>query len=490
MSGMPQLVRALEAAGQLREQPAALPEISGVTEDSRRVRPGMLFCAVEGTVQDGHRFVADAAARGAAAVLVARRVEVDVPQLVVADSRTGAAIAAAEWHGRPGTGLRLIGVTGTNGKSTTVALTRHLLNGAGRTGSIGTLGAFDGRGRRIEQYGSLTTPGAVELQAVLAALVERNVATVVMEASSHALDQRRLERLTLAAGVFTNLSHEHLDYHRDFEHYRAAKLRLATLIGDDGAEIVNADDPAWRQMPRRAGVRHIRYGRTADVDVQVLRAELGTDGSSLDLRLGDATVQTRVPLLGEFNVTNAMAAAATAWTLGATADEIAQRLAQTPQVPGRMERLVGDEAPFLILRDYAHTPDALERAIAALRPLTENRLIVLFGAGGDRDRRKRPLMGAIAARGADLAVVTSDNPRTEDPAAIVRDIERGMQAAERLSIVDREEAIHQAIRLLAAGDTLLLAGKGHETYQVIGTEHRPFDEPAIVRAALAVRASA
>jgi UDP-N-acetylmuramoyl-L-alanyl-D-glutamate--2,6-diaminopimelate ligase len=484
------IVRALEAAGQLVDRPATLPEITGVTEDSRGVKQGWLFCAVAGSADDGHRYLPDAVARGAAAAIVSRAVDVRIPQIRVADGRVATAVAAAEWFGRPGDKLRLIGVTGTNGKTTTVALVRHLANAGGDAGSIGTLGAFDGSGHVLAGYGSLTTPGAVELQAVLADLVGRGVRSVVMEASSHALDQRRLETLTLRAGVFTNLTHDHLDYHGDLAAYRAAKLRLSALIAADGVEAVNADDRAWDDMAPRRGVRCVRFGWSDSADVRVLQAELGATGAAMVLRFGDRDVECSVPLIGEFNVSNALAAAAVGWGLGLAPADIAARLAAAPQVPGRMERIVASDTPFLILRDYAHTPDALERAITALRPLTEGRLIVLFGAGGDRDRRKRSVMGGIAARGADVAIVTSDNPRTEDPGAIVREIVRGMDGVPHVAIVDREEAIHHAVALLEANDTLLLAGKGHETYQVVGTEKRPFDERVIVRAALAARSAA
>lgn len=484
------LVAALERAGQVMERPAHLPEIGGVTEDSRRVERGWLFCAIAGSQEDGHRYVVDAGGRGAAAAVVSRRVDTDLPQIVVRDGRIAAAIAAAEWHGRPGDQLRIIGVTGTNGKSTTVALTRHLLNGDGAAGSVGTLGAFDGAGHALEGYGALTTPGAVELQAVLAGLVRRGVRTVAMEASSHALDQRRLETLTLVGAVYTNLTHDHLDYHGELGAYRSAKLRLLELLEADGVEAVNADDPAWQAMPPRPTGRRIRFGRARDADVALTAADLGSDGTDMAVRFGDVEARCRLPLIGDFNVSNALAAAAVAWGLDVPPDTIAGRLASAPQVPGRMERLSSPDAPFVILRDYAHTPDALGRAIGAARPLTTGRLIVLFGAGGDRDRRKRPIMGAVAARGADVPIVTSDNPRTEDPAAIIRDIEAGMSGANYRTFVDREEAIHHAIRLLESGDTLLLAGKGHETYQVVGTERRPFDERVIVRAALAARSAA
>lgn len=484
MSGLAAIVAALKETGQFVAAPEApLPAITGVTDDSRLVGPGHLFCAIEGTVQDGHAFLEDARARGAAAAVVSRRSTTALPLVLVRDSRSAAAVAAREWYGRPADGMEIVGVTGTNGKTTTVTLLRHLLDRQGTAGSVGTLGAIDGAGRSLEGYGPLTTPGTVELQAVLADLRRRGVRTVAMEASSHALDQRRLETVVLAAAVYTNLPQDHLDYHADLDAYRDAKLRLSSYLADDGVEVVNADEPAWRALPTMPGRRVVRYGRRVDAQVRTVSTELDADGATVSLAFGERRVTTRLPLLGDFNVSNALAAAAAAWALGEEPDAVAQRLGQAPQVPGRMERLASGD--FVILRDYAHTPDALERAIAAVRPLSAGRLLVLFGAGGDRDRGKRPLMGRVAAQGADLVIVTSDNPRTEDPERIIDEIEAGMEGREHLRVADRHEAIRRAVGLLAPGDCLLLAGKGHETYQVIGTERRPFDEHAIVRAALA-----
>jgi len=473
------LLEGLRQSGQLVSAPDLDLKVTGITEDSRAMMRGGLFCAVEGTALDGHRFVGDAAARGAAVALVVREVDVSIPQVTVRDSRVATAVVAREWFGRPTDGMRVIGVTGTNGKSTTVAVLRHLLNGDRSTGSIGTLGAFDGLGAALEGYGSLTTPGAVELQGVFAALRDRGVQTVVMEASSHALDQRRLETVRLRAAVYTNLSHEHLDYHATLDAYRDVKARLSDLLGPDAIEVVNVDDSAWQSLPHRSGVRRIGYGRSGRPDVEACTVDLGPNGAAGTISFGGAEVDARWPLLGAFNVHNALAASAAAWGLGMSPAEIVTALATVPQIPGRMELLASAEAS--VLRDYAHTPDALERALAALRPLTAGRVVVLFGAGGDRDRSKRPLMGQAAVRGADAVIVTSDNPRTEDPDRIIDDIEAGMAGASHVRIADRREAIRRAIVMLEPGDVLLLAGKGHETYQEVGTARIPFDERDIVR---------
>lgn len=485
MTSLASIRDALAAAGLLVRAPDATPPIAGLTDDSRKVKPGTLFCAVRGRTADGHAFLNDAVRRGAVAVIVAAPASVPVPQVVVSDTRRALAVAAARWHGDPATTMSLVAVTGTNGKSTTVALIRHILNERGDVGSVGTLGAFDGNGTSVDPDQALTTPGAPELHAVFRALRDRGVQTVVMEASSHALDQQRLAGLRYQAAVFTNLTHDHLDYHGDVQAYLAAKLSLADLVVPGGAVITNADDPAWRALPDSPRWRRTTFGRFSRADVRGTRADLDATGANIEIAFSETTVTTRLPLPGEFNVSNALGAAAAAWTLGMPPEHIARRLASAPQVPGRMERLVSDE--FTVLRDYAHTPDALERAIRALRPVTRGRLFVLFGCGGDRDRRKRPVMGRIAARGADVVIVTSDNPRTEDPERIIDEIEEGMEGIGHLRITDRREAIHRAVALLAPGDCLLLAGKGHETYQVVGTERLPLDERLIVTEALAGR---
>jgi UDP-N-acetylmuramoyl-L-alanyl-D-glutamate--2,6-diaminopimelate ligase len=474
------LVEALRREGLLMEG-ATLPALALLTDDSRAVRPGTLFVAVRGSQADGHRFVPDAVRRGAAALIVEAPQAVALPQLVVRDSRRAALALARAWHGDPAASLVLAGVTGTNGKTTTTGLIRHLLNAAGAAGSIGTLGAFDGAGREVPSTaGNLTTPGPIDLQATLAGLRARGCTHVVMETSSHSLDQGRLDGLAFAAGVYTNFTRDHLDYHGTMEAYLAAKLRLSTLLGPGGVEVVNADEPAWRALPDHAP--RVTFGRGPDADVRAAEVQLGSAGSSFVLAGRYGRAEVRLPLLGDFNVENALAAAACALGLGEPLARVAERLTAAPQVPGRMEVIT--DRPCAVLRDYAHTPDALARALATLRPLTAGRLVVVFGCGGDRDRGKRPLMGRVAAELADLPIVTSDNPRTENPDAILDEIEAGMGAVRRRRITDRRAAIGEALALARPGDTVLLAGKGHETYQVIGTEKLPFDEREIVRAAV------
>ena len=476
-----ELLDALRREDLLVSAPRELPELTGVGVDSRAVRPGMLFVAVRGSQADGHRFVADAVRRGAAAVVVEQPQTTGVPEVVVRDGRRAAVALGATWYEHPARHLTLLGVTGTNGKTTTTGLLKHLFNERGTAGSIGTLGAFDGSNQPIASTaGSLTTPGPVDLQATLADLVARGTTHVVMEASSHSLDQERLDGLVFAAGVFTNLTRDHLDYHGTMEEYLAAKLKLSALLGTNGLEVVNLDDEAWRALPSR--LPRITFGLHPAADVHAAGIVLDAAGSRFEIGGRFGTMEASLPLLGDFNVANALAAAACALGLGRPPEDVVARLANVPQVPGRMERI--SEVPCVVLRDYAHTPDALDRALATLRPLTRGRLLVVFGCGGDRDRGKRPIMGRIAAERSDLAFVTSDNPRTEDPDAIIDDVEQGMGGVPHRRMADRLAAIHAALEEARPGDTLLLAGKGHETYQVIGTEKVSFDEREIVARAV------
>jgi UDP-N-acetylmuramoyl-L-alanyl-D-glutamate--2,6-diaminopimelate ligase len=480
MTGLAEIVAGLERAQLLVEAPDlhTWPELTGLTADSRKVERGMLYCAVRGSVQDGHQFVAAARQRGAVAALVEREQDADLPQVLVRDGRRAATVAAETWYGRPAAKLDLVGVTGTNGKTTTVTLLRHVLTALEPMGSIGTLGAFDSEGEVVpSEAGNLTTPGPIDLQATLAALVERGARGAAMEVSSHSLDQGRVDGLVFRAGVFTNLTRDHLDYHKTLEDYFRAKAKLLAYLAPDGLEVVNADDPAWARLRREH--RRVTFGERGGGDVTARRVSLDATGARFELvtPMGDAPVH--LPLLGRFNVANALGVAACAWGLGVPVETVAERLTDAPQVPGRMERIAA--RPAMVLRDYAHTPDALERAIETLRPLTAGRLIVVFGAGGDRDRGKRAPMGDIAVRLADLAIATSDNPRTEDPERILDEVEAGMRAKPHERVTERRRAIARALELARPGDTVLLAGKGHETYQVIGTEKQHFDEREVVR---------
>ena len=475
------IVAALDRAGLLVRAPVQGSgiEITGLTSDSRKVERGTLFCAVHGAVQDGHAFVPAAAAAGAAAALVEREVAAPLVQVLVRDGRRAAAAAAETWFDRPAARLDLVGVTGTNGKTTSVVLGRHVLSALEPMGSIGTLGAFDPEGRPVpSEAGNLTTPGPIDLQATLAALAARGARGAAMEVSSHSLDQGRVDGLVFRAAIFTNLTRDHLDYHKTPEDYFRAKARLLTYLAPDGLEVVNGDDPAWQRLRREH--RRVSFGERA-ADVTARRVELDARGSRFELATPTGSAHVALPLLGRFNVSNALGVAGAAFGLGVPVDVVAERLTSAPQVPGRMERIA--VRPCVVLRDYAHTPDALERALEAVRPLTRGKVIVVFGAGGDRDPGKRAPMGAAAARGSDIAIATSDNPRSEDPERILDAVESGMGAGKtpHHRVTDRRAAIALALSLARGDDTILLAGKGHETYQVIGTEKRPFDERAIVR---------
>lgn len=483
-----EVVTRLESEGLLAGAPPRRDlRVYGIADDSRRVEPGTLFCAWHGHAVDGHDFISAALEAGAVGVIAERPGPAGpAPCIVVRDGRRAAAVAASMIYGDPQDELVLVGVTGTNGKTTTTWLLRHVLSARWPTASLGTLGAVLERGQCVAGSDTLTTPGPVELAAALRALVNRGVKALAMEASSHALDQGRLQALRFDAGVFTNLSRDHLDYHGTVDAYLEAKLRLEDLLRPDGWAVANADDRAWDALGAK-GPRVLRFGIHHDADVTARDLEIDGRGAHFRMETPNASVAVSLPLLGGYNVANALAAAATAIALGLEPKEIAAQLKTTPQVPGRLERIA--DTPCPVLRDYAHTSDALERALATLRPLTDGRLIVVFGAGGDRDRGKRPLMGNAAQAGADIAIVTSDNPRTEDPDAIIDEITAGMREG-YVRITDRRAAIAAALEMAVPDDIILLAGKGHETYQVIGTEKRPFDEAAIVRELLAAEVDA
>lgn len=475
------LVDALQRAGLLQSVHGTLPDVlTSITADSRAVTSGGLFVAVRGSARDGHAFLSQVATQGAVAAIVADAGATTLPAIVVSDTRRAVAVAAAAWYGVPASSLRLVAVTGTNGKTTSASMLRHLLSTPSHTAaSIGTLGVLIGSDGRVHPGGSgLTTPGPVELQQLLRELVDAQVRWVAMEASSHALHQHRLDGLRFDAALFTNFTRDHLDYHRTMEEYFAAKAMLLDQLTDEGSVITNADDPAWADLPVTSH-RRLRFSAGATVaDVYARRAEFTPRGSTFTLCAPEVpAVKVQLPLLGDFQVENAVGVAAVGVALGMPLPTIAEQLSSMPQVAGRLERL--SVAPA-VLRDYAHTPDALERALQSVRPFTAGKVIVVFGAGGDRDRGKRPEMGRVAAALADVCIVTSDNPRTEDPERILDDIVAGMPAADFLREEDRRTAIARAIELAAPGDLVLLAGKGHETYQIRGTTSFPFDEAEIV----------
>ncbi|MEQ8845244.1 MAG: UDP-N-acetylmuramoyl-L-alanyl-D-glutamate--2,6-diaminopimelate ligase [Phycisphaerales bacterium] len=467
-------------------------DIRGVTEDSRRVEPGWLFVARQGSRQSGTGFVRQAVERGAVAVLSHEPTDAPVSLVCERPAAVGAALSE-RWHGSPSGRMRVMGVTGTNGKTTVAWLVRQILNAAGmRCGLVGTIEVDEGAGPRQAE---LTTPRAEDLSGSMARMVGHGCQCAALEVSSHALDQDRTAGLTFAAAVFTNLSGDHLDYHGSMEAYAAAKARLFEGLGPDALAIVNADDPACDRMLRDSQARVLRcsMGEAGEARVRV-RAQ-GLE-SSIELAGPWGEIGSTLSLVGDHNAMNVLQAVAVAHSFGVRADELADVLPTLVPPPGRLEPVVvsGAAGPRVLV-DYAHTDDALEKALRAVAGrVGRGRLWVVFGCGGDRDRTKRPRMGAVAGRLADRIVVTSDNPRTEDPQAIVDEVLAGLpKAMWTTSDVDREAAIRLAINQADPEDVIVIAGKGHEDYQIVsdgagGTYKRDFDDRLIARAALEARA--
>jgi UDP-N-acetylmuramoyl-L-alanyl-D-glutamate--2,6-diaminopimelate ligase len=453
-------------------------EISGLAYSSQAVRPGELFFCVRGFESDGHDYAPQAVDRGAAALVCERPLGLGVPEVLVEDARAAMAELAARFHGEPTETLRVVGITGTNGKTTTTFLVRSILEAAGeRCGLLGTVTSVVG-GR--EEPVQRTTPEAIDLQATFRRMLDAGDSACAMEVSSHALELRRTDGVRFAARVFTNLTQDHLDFHSDMERYFLAKRRL--FEGEGGPAVVNLDDEYGRRLARDFP-EATTYAIDHDADLRALGVEFDPHGSRFELATPDATaaIETRLP--GLFNVSNALAAAGAAAALGVPLDGIAAGLAAAGRVPGRFEP-VDEGQPFAVLVDYAHTPDSLENVLRAARRITDGRLTVVFGAGGDRDRTKRPLMGRVAAALADRAIVTSDNPRSEDPASIVEQVAAGAgDGAERE--VDRRRAIELAVAAARPGDVVVIAGKGHEQGQEFeGGRKEPFDDVAVARDAL------
>ena len=466
-----------------RDQAGAVPdvEISGLSADSRKIKPGMLFVALAGVKADGRQFVTDAVSRGAAAVISAADVDTSVPVVVVENPRRALALAAARFYGRqPDT---MIAVTGTAGKTSVASFTRQIWAANGLAAAqIGTTGVI-APGR--EDYGSLTTPDPVALQALLAELADAGVTHAAMEASSHGLDQSRLDGVKLKAAAFTNLGRDHMDYHPTVEDYMAAKMRLFdTLLPKGSPAVIYADD-AWSdkaiEAARAAGHRVLTVGRKGDF-LSLKRVEHFRHKQMVEIHADGRIYEVDIPLAGDFQVANALVAAGLAIATGVETGAALKALERLKGAVGRLELVGQAKNGALAYVDYAHKPDALENVLTSVRPFTSGRLIVVFGCGGDRDRGKRPIMGEIASRLADVVIVTDDNPRSEEPAAIRAEI---MAAAVSASeIPDRAQAIRHAVSVLGAGDTLIVAGKGHEEGQTVGDRTLPFSDHAEVRKAL------
>ena len=463
--------------------------VSGLAFDNRAVQPGTLFFCVPGFTRDGHDFAPDAVARGAAALVVARPLGLGVPEVVVDDVRATMARAAARFHGDPTARLAVCGVTGTNGKTTTAFLVRSLLEGAGRRcGLLGTVKSVIGG---VERPVERTTPEAIDLQRTFRAMLDAGDDACAMEISSHALELRRVEGVRVAVAIFTNLTQDHLDFHPTMEDYFAAKRRLfASPL--TAARVACADDAYGRRLAEEFPGT-VTFAIDAEADYRATEVEFGLTGSRFTARTPDGAYAARLPLPGRFNVLNALGAWAAVRALGVAPQAIAAALPDAGRVPGRFEP-VDEGQPFAVLVDYSHTPDSLENALRAARELADERVIVVFGAGGDRDRGKRPLMGEVAARLADVALLTSDNPRSEDPEAIIAEVLAGVPADARAQVEadpDRRASIHRAVAMAAPGDVVLVAGKGHEQGQEFADGRKePFDDVAVAREALRAGARA
>ncbi len=475
-------------------------DVSSIAYDSRQVTAGAVFVALRGVNADGARFAPQAIANGAIAVVAetAASPGVSVPWFQVPNARAALAGLAAAFHGHPSGELALVGITGTNGKTTTSYLLASMFEAAGIScGLVGTIGHRVGA-REVEA--ARTTPEAPELQQLLRDMLKAGCGACVMEVSSHALALRRADNLRFAAGIFTNLTRDHLDFHGNMESYFAAKRRLFEILPEAAVAVINVDDRRGADLVGAAR-RPVTYAIDAAADVRPGPLSFSLDGLSFDVGTPRGTFHVRSPLVGRPNAYNILAASAAAMALDVPFSAIEAGISRLEQVPGRFQ-VVSDPADDVrVIVDYAHTDDALRNLLETARPLAAGRLVTVFGCGGDRDRSKRPLMGAVAARLSDLVIVTSDNPRSEDPEKIIDEIRRGIvMPADRiapkgqkgtpsLAIVDRREAIETAVRDAKGGDLLLIAGKGHEKQQVIGDRALPFDDVEIARAALGRRRS-
>lgn len=481
--------------------------VFGLTTDSRRVHPGDLFIALSGAHTDGHRFVDDAIRRGACAVVVERIPEapLSVPAVVAEDTRKAMAAAAAAFFDHPVRALTLVGITGTNGKTTTSLLVESILAHAGiRVGVIGTLGY---RWEGVKEKADLTTPDAVDLQRIFYRMMKSGVTHVVMEVSSHALELCRVDGVFYDIGVFTNLSQDHLDFHGSMERYFEAKKRLFSehMKGPtpaSGAMVFNGDDAYGQRLANDFGTSGCIYAvDNPQAIVRPTRYRLGPQGIEASVMTPSGTVNITSSLMGRLNLYNILAAIGAVQSMRVPLEAVERGVASVGMVEGRLQRIENDCGLDVVV-DFAHTPDAMEKALECLKELTTGRLWVVFGCGGDRDRTKRPIMGSVAGRYGDMVIITSDNPRTESPEAIVQEIEPGVRSTGKVRFsfedgvvpqtgytveVDRRRAIEAAIRWAEPGDLVFIGGKGHETYQIVGTCARPFDDRHVAREALARR---
>jgi len=458
--------------------------VRGMSMDSRQVQPGDLYACVPGFKVDGHDFAVKAIASGAVALVVEHLLPLDVPQVKVSNVRKVLGTIAATIYDQPSEQLELVGVTGTNGKTTITYLiekigTKH----SKKVGLIGTLGSrIDGRGIPGER----TTPEAIDVQKLLGDMVAEGVSLAVMEVSSHALDLGRVSGCEFDTGIFTNLTQDHLDYHKTMEDYLDAKSKLfSSLKGKKQPKIsiLNGDDSSFLKLSQASAAPVVSYGIHNEVDYRAENVEVTSEGVRFVVCFRDSRQDVQYSTPGIFSVYNALAAFVWGVERGYTPGSVAEALAEIPGVPGRFESIRLGQ-PFQVIVDYAHTPDGLENVVRTARDFTKGRLITVFGCGGDRDRGKRPIMGEAASGLSDFVIVTSDNPRTEDPDQIIKEVLVGVTGVDHVALRDRREAIWSACRMAKVGDTILIAGKGHETYQIFGTEVHPFDDREVAREAL------
>lgn len=453
-------------------------QIRGVQEDSRKIRLADLFVARPGAKSDGARFAIDAQKRGAAAIVTQQPIAgCALPQVIVSDAALAASALANLYFNEPSRTLRVMGITGTKGKTTAAYLLRHILNRSKNPcGIIGTVEIDDGLSRHPADQ---TTPSAVDVANYLATMRDNACKAAAIEVSSHALDQGRVAGVHFAAAAFTNLSGDHMDYHQTPENYAAAKARLFEGLDEGTAAIVNAQDEWTWRMIRDCRANIVRFGFAADCEYRAADYKISSSGTNFILHTPDGQAQVRMELVGRHNIENALTAAALACeTFGLSVHQVAAALKDAASAPGRLQPVPGDW-PFSVLVDYAHTDDSLAKVLSALRPLCKNKLRVLFGCGGDRDKTKRPRMAEVAQNLADAVYVTSDNPRTENPQSIIDQIRAGLTTNKQTEVteeIDRRKAIEQIIQDAEPGDIVLIAGKGHENYQIIGTEKRHFDD--------------
>lgn len=455
------------------------PEIISIEHDTRRVKEGSLFVCIEGTKFDGHDFAPEAVKKGAVAVLSNRKLELDVPNIIVNDTKRALAVLANVFYDFPSGDLFLIGVTGTNGKTSVTHLIDHIFaSEKKKTGIIGTLYAKIGK----ETYElKNTTPDSLALQKYFYEMRQRNVETVSMEVSSHALIQGRAWGTDFDVAVFTNLTQDHLDYHKTMEEYKKAKTLLFSQLGNSYSSdrkkfaVLNADDPVSNELKQMTAAHVITYGIKNKPDVRAENILYSPGKTEFDVHTPEGKVRIQIPLIGEFNVYNTLAAISTGLAYGFSLEAMADSLRYFKGVPGRFE-LVQAGQDFTVIVDYAHTPDSLENVLKTIHQLKHNRIFVVVGCGGDRDKGKRPLMAKVACDYATDPVFTSDNPRSEDPLAIIKDMEEGVKGRKYQVIPDRREAIRYAVNNASVGDIVLIAGKGHEDYQIIGDKIIDFDD--------------